>query len=274
MIQTRMDIDDIAVVIEGSGETLLMIHGWPDTYRLWDNTVAALSAQYQCVRFTLPGFDINRAPRPSTLAELVETIRRVADAVSPDQPLTLVLHDWGCIFGYEFAARHPARVARIVAVDIGDYNSSACIRALSTTAKLQVFSYQFWLALSWKIGSAGGERLANWMVRTMAGRMRCPTAASGIHWQMNYPYAMKWFGFKGGLNHAARIGPACPILYTFGERKPFMFQSPEWVEKISSRAGSEVEAFATGHWVMIEQAELFNRRVAQWLSMSRAAART
>lgn len=275
MSKANLRVADVNIFIEGSGdETLLMIHGWPDTYRLWDGTVAALSAQNRCVRFTLPGFDIQQAPRPSTLAELAETIRCVAEAVSPDQPVTLVLHDWGCIFGYEFAAKHPARVARIVAVDIGDYNSPACTRALSTSAKFQIFTYQFWLALSWKIGAAGGERFANWMVRSMARRMRCPTAASAIHWQMNYPYAMKWFGFKGGLEHAAHVGPACPILYTYGARKPFMFQSPEWVEKISSRAGSEVEAFATGHWVMIEQAELFNRRVAQWLSMSRAAART
>ena len=34
-----------------------MVHGWPDTYRLWDGQVEALKDRYRCVRFTLPGFD-------------------------------------------------------------------------------------------------------------------------------------------------------------------------------------------------------------------------
>ena len=271
MNQQSLQVAGVDVFIEGSGdETLLMIHGWPDTYRLWDDTVAALRDHYRCVRFTLPGFDITKPLRPSSLVELTEVIRCVAAAVSPGNPVTLVLHDWGCIFGYEFAAKHPARVARIVAVDIGDYNSPACTRALSTTAKFQVFSYQFWLALSWKIGAAGGERFANWMVRSMAKRMRCPTASSAIHWQMNYPYAMKWFGLNGGLDQAMQVGPACPILYTYAARKPFMFQSPEWVSKLSNSPGSKVAAFATGHWVMIEQAESFNTCVAEWLAAPKA----
>ena len=44
------------VWIEGQGaQNILMIHGWPDTHKLWDGTVQALQGQYRCVRFTLPG---------------------------------------------------------------------------------------------------------------------------------------------------------------------------------------------------------------------------
>lgn len=160
MNQTRLHVVGVDVFIDGAGnETLLMIHGWPDSYRLWDNTAAALSSQYRCARFTLPGFDIHKPPQASSLAELTETIRQIADAVSPGEKLTLVLHDWGCIFGYEFAARHPERVQRIAAVDIGDYNSEACSHSLSFAAKLQIFGCQFWLAISWKLGIAGLEQV-------------------------------------------------------------------------------------------------------------------
>ena len=41
-----------------------MIHGWPDTHRLWDRQVAALQDRYRCVRFALPGFDASRTGRP------------------------------------------------------------------------------------------------------------------------------------------------------------------------------------------------------------------
>lgn len=256
----------VDVFIEGTGsETLLMIHGWPDSYRLWDDTVAGLSSRFRCVRFTLPGFDIHKPPRACTLPELTGIIRQIAEAVSPTEKITLVLHDWGCIFGYEFAAKHPNQVQRIVAVDIGDYNSDACSRSLSRSEKLQIFSYQFYLAVAWLAGNVGAERLGNWMVRRMARAMRCRTDSTGIHWQMNYPYAMRWFGLKGGLQQAAPIEFACPLLYIYGERKPFMFHSPEWLTQTSSRAGNQVQAFATGHWVMVELPDRFNASLTAWL---------
>jgi pimeloyl-ACP methyl ester carboxylesterase len=74
---------------------------------LWDATVDALKARHRCVRLTLPGFDPALAPRGTTLAQMTATLQRVVDAVSPDAPVTLVLHDWGCIFGYEYAMQHP-----------------------------------------------------------------------------------------------------------------------------------------------------------------------
>jgi len=50
-------VQDVDVHIEGQGEeTIVMIHGWPDTHTIWDNQVAALSDNYRCVRFTLPGY--------------------------------------------------------------------------------------------------------------------------------------------------------------------------------------------------------------------------
>src|SRR3954463_2825189 len=98
-----------------------MVHGWPDTYRLWDAQVAALSDRYRCVRITLPGFDASQRKRAYTLDEVVEAIR----VAVKDRRVTLVLHDWGCLYGYQFAMRYPQLVERIVGVDIGDTGSRA-----------------------------------------------------------------------------------------------------------------------------------------------------
>ena len=66
-----IDIDGIAVHIEGEGpDTLLFLHGWPDTCRLWDSMVAALRPHCRCVRFTLPGFDMAKPPRPTSLKQM------------------------------------------------------------------------------------------------------------------------------------------------------------------------------------------------------------
>jgi pimeloyl-ACP methyl ester carboxylesterase len=269
MTHSTLQIDGIDVLVEGSGpSTVLMVHGFPDSHRLWDSTVLALHAQHRCVRFTLPGFDLAQGARATSLVQMTQLLAQIVDAVSPNQPVTLLLHDWGCVFGYEFAACHPDRVARVVGVDIGDFSSSALARSLTAKAKWQVFCYQIWLALAYKLGPINA-RWADRMTRGMARSLRCPTPSAAIGWQMNYPYAMQWLGLAGGLGGGAFKGRLdCPMLYIYGARKPFMFHSPDWLARLGQRADCAVQGLPTGHWVMVQQPEAFNQCVSDWLAPS------
>ena len=138
-LASRVIVDGTEVLVESTGDdTVLMLHGWPDTLALWDGTVAALRDRWRCVRLSLPGYD-RAAPglgAPCPLARITALLREVADAVSPGRPVTLLVHDWGCVFGYEFALRHPERVARVIGVDVGDHNSPALQRALTPGQKV------------------------------------------------------------------------------------------------------------------------------------------
>lgn len=259
---SRLSVDGVDIHVTGNHpHTVVMLHGWPDSFRLWDATVAVLGQNYRCVRFTLPGFDIETDPRPTSLDDMCKWLLAVVEQVSPGQPVTLLLHDWGCVFGCEFAARHPGHVSRIVAVDIGDHHGGALRRYLTPKQRAQVFGYQFWLALAWKVG--GG--LGNWMTRRMARALRCRTDPASIGWQMNYPYAMRWFGAFGGLAQLAPVRPACPLLYVYGTRKLFMLHSPEWLAWAGAQPGNAVKAMPTGHWVMVQQPENFHQCVLDWL---------
>jgi hypothetical protein len=61
-----MNIQGVDILIEGKGpETLLMLHGWPDTLALWNDTVNSLKESHQCVRFTLPALTQKRLSHPS-----------------------------------------------------------------------------------------------------------------------------------------------------------------------------------------------------------------
>ena len=67
-----MQANDTDVIVEGSGaESAVMIHGWPDTHRLWGAQVEALNATCRCVRFTLPGFDLAKPGRAHSLDEVL-----------------------------------------------------------------------------------------------------------------------------------------------------------------------------------------------------------
>lgn len=254
-----MIVEGIEVQVEGEGvETIVMIHGWPDTWRLWDAQVEQLKSRYRCVRFTQPGFDANLPPRPLSVAQMVDFYRAVIDSVSPGQPVTLLLHDWGCLYGYQFAAAHPDRVSRIIGVDIGDTSASAYLQSLSLKAKLMIAGYQLWLALAWKLGGSIGDR----MTRTMARWLRCRSEPAAIGWQMNYPYHHLW---TGRMRKLARFTPHCPMLYLYGDRKPFMFHSPQWLAQIAALPGGAVRGFPTGHWIMSQQPDAFAQAIDDWL---------
>ena len=272
----RIHIDGIEVLIEGQGtHTVLMLHGWPDTPLLWDSSVTALQDGYRCVRVRLPGYDLSRPPQPMSVVDFTRHLRQVVDRVSPHEPVTLLLHDWGCLFGYEFAARHTDRVARVVGVDIGDTNSGAYLKGLSVKEKFMIAGYQLWLALAWKLGGQF-PGLADRMTRYMARAIGCRNAPQQIGWQMNYPYAMGWFGAFGGLRGVAQVhqllGPVLPVLYIYGRRKPFMFHSDRWLEQLAATPGCAVQGLDTGHWVMRQKPTEFNACVRAWLDRATATA--
>lgn len=266
MLSPTLTVQGVDVFIEGAGrQTILMLHGWPDTHRLWDSTVEALKPDYRCVRFTLPGFDLSKPPLALPLEKIAALIDTIAQAVSPTAPVTLLLHDWGCMFGYEFANVHVNRVNGVIAVDIGDYNSGHYVGSLTIKNKLAALAYQLWLAIAWKIGSHTSASLGDRMTRWMARQLGCRTAPLAMGWQMNYPYAMAWFGQSGGLKGTARVKPIWPLLYIYGVKKPFMFHSPQWLSKVAQIPGNQVEEFATGHWVMVHKPNEFNASVKAWL---------
>ena len=266
MISPTLTIQGVDVFVEGSGgQTILMMHGWPDTHRLWDSTVDALKDQYRCVRFTMPGFDLSKPAVALPLDKITALIDSIVEAVSPAARVTLLLHDWGCMFGYEFASVHAHRVAGVIAVDIGDHNSDDYLRSLSSQAKFGVLAYQMWLAFAWKMGSHISPGLADRMTRWMAHTIGCRTPPSTMGWQMNYPYAMVWLGQSGGLTGTLRVKPIWPLFYIYGAKKPFMFHSPQWLEKVAQIPGNKVEEFATGHWVMMHKPAEFNNSVRGWL---------
>ena len=256
-----LNVLGVDVHVEGDGaETIVMVHGWPDTYRLWDRQVEALKDRYRCVRFTLPGFDKEKPRKAYTLDELLAFMHEVIMRVSPGKRVILLLHDWGCAFGYQYYNRNRDKVAKIIGVDIGDPASTQ--RVLTAREKLIVFAYQTWNALAWKIGGSVGD----WMMLAMARWAHAPSDPTHITSRMGYPYWILWFGGRDSYRrHGKRFEPECPMLFIYGRRKPLRFHSPAWADKLAAKSGNQVVAFDTGHWVMSQQPERFNEVVGKWL---------
>lgn len=266
-MKEQLLIDGIDVFVEGSSEqSIVMIHGWPDTYRLWDAQVASFQSSYRCVRFTLPGFDVAKPRRAYTLDETMSIFEHIVTQTCPGQKVILMVHDWGATFGYEFCRRHPELVARLIGIDIGDASSPEFIQSLSPKAKLIVAAYQSWLALAWQVGGRVGDAMSIGMVRAM----KCRSEPRYISSQMNYPYFIKRTGAYGSYRAMATLVPPCPMLFIYGIKKLFMFHSPQWAERLARRPGCKVLGMATDHWPMRSVPEAFNQAVLGWLNTTAA----
>jgi pimeloyl-ACP methyl ester carboxylesterase len=213
------------------------------------------------VRFTLPGFDIAKPRRAYSLEEVCDFIRRVVERVSPGRKVTLMLHDWGCLFGYQFFMRYPELVSRIVGVDVGD--TKGLKYGIPRRQMFIILAYQWWLSLAWRVGGRLGDRMTLQMKRWM----RSPSDERFIGSCMTYPYYLTWFGGEHGYpKQLRRFKPSCPVLFLYGSRKPVMFHTQRWLDELRTRKENQVVEFDTGHWIMLTRTERFNRTVDNWLS--------
>lgn len=88
----------------GDGPTVVLVHGYPDTSRVWDEVVDALRNRARVVTYDVRGAGRSDRPRPREayrLDRLAEDLRTAIDAVSPGQPVHVVGHDWGAIQLFE-----------------------------------------------------------------------------------------------------------------------------------------------------------------------------
>jgi pimeloyl-ACP methyl ester carboxylesterase len=229
--------------IEGddAGHTLLFVQGWPDDSSLWDAQVARLSARYRCVRVDLPGYGDAERPRWGVTSDaIIDALARCAREVGRGTPITLVLHDWGCVWGHAMHNRNPTLVARVVGLDVAPHF------APGAKATAGIVAYQSWLAAAFFLGGSIGDR----MTRAMAKRAGAPLPPERIHASMNYPYRNIWLDLISGRSRRNDAGywPELPLLFVYGKDKPFGFHSKAWVEHVE-RTGGEVVALDGGHWV-------------------------
>ena len=118
----RNDDVTLSVQVGGSGPTIVLLHGWPDTSALWDDVVPGLlESGFRVVVPDLRGCGLSSKPTATSkyaMRHLVEDVRCIIDAVDAET-VTLVGHDWGSNLAWVTAAYLPERVDHLVAVSVG-----------------------------------------------------------------------------------------------------------------------------------------------------------
>jgi pimeloyl-ACP methyl ester carboxylesterase len=120
----RVDVDGVGIEYEvaGEGQPVVLLHGFPDSGRLWRHQVPALSkAGFQVIVPDLRGY--GRSDKPAE-AEAYAMRLLVGDvlAVLSDagaERAHVVGHDWGAAISWALAAMAGERVDRLVALSVG-----------------------------------------------------------------------------------------------------------------------------------------------------------
>lgn len=112
-----VDIDGNTVhyVDEGSGPTLLLLHGNPTWSFLWRDVIRALRDDFRCIALDYPGFGLS-APKPGYRylpEEHADVVTEFVDALGLDG-VTLVGQDWGGLIGLATAEQRPGVFDRLV----------------------------------------------------------------------------------------------------------------------------------------------------------------
>jgi pimeloyl-ACP methyl ester carboxylesterase len=97
----------------GSGEPVLLLHGYPQSASCWRHQIPSLSQRYRVIAPDWPGFGRSEPPdTPAAYDAEVDRIDRLADSFGLDR-FNLVAHDYGGFLGLGYVLRHPERVMRM-----------------------------------------------------------------------------------------------------------------------------------------------------------------
>jgi pimeloyl-ACP methyl ester carboxylesterase len=102
------------------GPVVVAVHGYPDNHHVWDRVAAALD-DFRVVTYDVRGAGESDKPAGRAayrIEQLGDDLLTVLDAVSPDEPVHLVGHDWGSMQLWQPLSdpRLPGRVATFTSI--------------------------------------------------------------------------------------------------------------------------------------------------------------
>lgn len=110
----ELHVDD-----QGDGAPVLLLHGWPDSSRLWRGQVPVLNkAGLRTIAPDMRGF--GESDKPSEVgAYAFSTLRHDVLSIMDELDIEsahIVGHDWGAALAWSLAINEPTRVNRLVAI--------------------------------------------------------------------------------------------------------------------------------------------------------------
>ena len=115
----RVEVNGIQLyyITAGSGEPVVLLHGFPETSYAWRKIIPALSTRFTVIAPDLRGCgDSDRPNSGYDKRTIAEDIHQLILHLNLG-PINLVSHDVGMMVGYAYAAAYPTEVRRLVLME-------------------------------------------------------------------------------------------------------------------------------------------------------------
>src|SRR5215470_5104574 len=122
---SRVEVDGVGIEYEvhGAGRPVVLLHGFPDTGRLWRHQVPALAeAGFQVIVPDLRGYGRSDKPEPVeaySMLLLAGDVTAILAALEIGKA-HLVGHDWGAGLAWGLASLAPGTVDHVAALSVGN----------------------------------------------------------------------------------------------------------------------------------------------------------
>ena len=262
----------INVAIRGKGAPLLLLHGYPETHRMWHKVAPALADEFSVVCADLRGY--GDSSKPEGTADHSNYSKRVMAndmmevmAALGHREFLIGAHDRGARVAYRLALDHPAAVKRLALLDI--VSTKAVYEQGGMALATAYFHWYFLIQPRPLPETLIGHDPALWLGTAFKKLSTDSTAFSGA---LIAEY-LRTFGTPEGIhatcedyragatvdlaNDRADVAAgrkiACPALILWGARSVVgkMFQPLEtWRDLVSSPIG---EAIDCGHFIPEEK---------------------
>ncbi|MDN3029023.1 alpha/beta hydrolase [Streptomyces sp. S.PB5] len=113
--KTQVAGTGINYVIGGHGPTLLLIHGYPQTWYEWHGIMPALAEHYTVIAPDLPGAGHSDTPASGyDKKTMAAKLHALLASLGKDHDVNVVGHDIGTMVAYAYAAQYPHNVRKLV----------------------------------------------------------------------------------------------------------------------------------------------------------------
>ncbi len=103
-------------VLIGTGEPIIMLHGFPDFWYGWKHIISGLKDEFRLIVPDTRGINLSDKPERDEdyyIEVLAEDIKGLSEALNLGK-YTLVGHDWGGIIAWMFAEKYPELLKRLI----------------------------------------------------------------------------------------------------------------------------------------------------------------
>jgi pimeloyl-ACP methyl ester carboxylesterase len=259
-----------AVVDQGQGDPVVLLHGFPDSADLWRHQIPALAdAGFRVIAPDLRGF--GESDKPESVDEyliptLMMDVAGIMDALGVAQA-HVVGHDWGAVLAWVTGAFLPDRVDRLVAMSVGHPATFANASMEQRQKSWYMLLFQFrgvaeeWLrADDWRNFREFGGGAAD-VERYVEDLSRPGALEAGLAW------------YRANLPPESLIAPPLPLPEIVAPTMGIWSTDDiALTEDLMKRSGEFVKGpwryeriEGAGHWMQLDQPDTVNRLLIDFL---------